>query len=169
MRKGLSDSWQEKQKGLKGHADSDWAGCLRTRRSTSGGTVSLGQHLLAHWSRTQVGVALSSGEAELNAALKAGCECIGVKVMAEELDIVLKIELLGDSSAAKGTLARQGSGKIKHLHTKQLWLQEKVHQGEICYEKIPRAINVADALTHHWSNSEGNNHFRRMGVVTLTS
>ena len=114
--------WQDRQVLLRGHADSDWAGCQRTRRSTSGGSVSLGQHLLAHWSRTQVGVALSSGEAELNAALKTACESIGLRVMAEEMNIELSIEINGDSSAAKGTLARQGSGKIKHLHTKQLWI-----------------------------------------------
>lgn len=35
-----------------------------------------GSHLIANWARTQVGVALSSGKAELNAELKVGCEAI---------------------------------------------------------------------------------------------
>ena len=38
-----------------------------------------GSCLVAHWSRTQVSVALSSAEAELNAAVKAACEAIGMK------------------------------------------------------------------------------------------
>ena len=64
---------------LTGYSDSDWAGCRRTRRSTSGGVVLHGTHLLLHWSRTQAGVALSSAEAELNATLKIGCEMLGIR------------------------------------------------------------------------------------------
>ena len=42
----------------------DWAGCERTRKSTSGGVVMLGRHCIKHWSSTQPSVSLSSGEAE---------------------------------------------------------------------------------------------------------
>jgi len=161
--------WQGHQRVLSGYGDSDWAGCVKTRRSTSGGYVALGSHLLAHWARTQIGVALSSGEAELNSALKLGCEAIGIQVMASELEINLNIEMYGDSSAAKGTLARQGSGKIKHLSTKQLWLQEKVTSGDIKYHKIPRAKNASDVLTHHWVGPEGSRHFRRRGVEPVAT
>ena len=160
--------WQDEQQSIVGHADSDWAGCLKTRRSTSGGTLMIGSHLLAHWARTQVGVALSSGEAELNAALKVGCEAIGLQVMAEELEIKMRIELLGDSSAAKGTLSRQGSGKVKHLETKQLWMQEKISNEVIKYDKIPRSKNFADAFTHYWTAEEGLIHFRKMNIQTVT-
>ena len=44
--------------------DIDWAGCPKTRKSTSGGAVMLGKHAIKHWSSTQPSVALSSGEAE---------------------------------------------------------------------------------------------------------
>ena len=46
------------------YAASDWAGCPRSRRSTSGGCIMVGAHLLKCWSSTQAGVAMSSGEAE---------------------------------------------------------------------------------------------------------
>ena len=55
----------------------DCAGRTRTRRSTSGGTLSFGSLCLAHRSRTLASVALSSGEAELNGALKGCCELLG--------------------------------------------------------------------------------------------
>ena len=45
--------------------DSDWAGCRTTRKSTSGGVIKLGAHVLTSWSKTQATVATSSGEAEL--------------------------------------------------------------------------------------------------------
>ena len=45
-------------------SDSEWAGCVRTRRSTSGGVVTIGGSAIKHWSLTQATVAFSSGEAE---------------------------------------------------------------------------------------------------------
>ena len=50
--------------------DADWATCRETRRSNAGGTVMLGNHLIAAWSRVQLRIALSSGEAELYAGLR---------------------------------------------------------------------------------------------------
>ena len=43
----------------------DFAGCKRTRRSTSGGVIRVGSCTLKHWSVTRSTIALSSGEAEL--------------------------------------------------------------------------------------------------------
>ena len=45
-------------------SDSDWAGCAKTRRSTSSSYVMLGGHHLAASATTQHVVATSSGEAE---------------------------------------------------------------------------------------------------------
>ncbi len=33
--------------------DSDWAGCIKTRRSTSAGVVMMGSHMIKHWSSQQ--------------------------------------------------------------------------------------------------------------------
>ena len=76
--------WAAEEKEVKVQVDSDWAGCLVTRRSTSGGVLLKGPHVLGHWSRTQPTVALSSGEAEVNAALKGGCEILSVKELLEQ-------------------------------------------------------------------------------------
>ena len=35
------------------HCDTDYAGCLTTRRSTSGGVALRGHHLLKQWSSTE--------------------------------------------------------------------------------------------------------------------
>ena len=73
--------WQEMPKEVTVLADSDWAGCRRTRRSTSGGAIVLGGRLVKHWSRTHASVALSSAEAELVSMVKGCCEVIGVRDM----------------------------------------------------------------------------------------
>ena len=51
--------WQSAPSRVVGFTDSDWGGCVRTRRSTSGGCLFLGAHLIQHWSRTQQSVSLS--------------------------------------------------------------------------------------------------------------
>ena len=159
----LAYPWQDAPGYLIGNSDSDWAGCAKSRRSTSGGGIKFGDHLVAHWSRTQACVALSSGEAELNAMLKTACEGLSVKHLMEEVGVEAGLHLKGDSSASHGTLQRLGTGRIKHLETRQLWLQEKIYQGCISVEKVPRRDNWADVLTHGWTTSD-NYQFTSMGV-----
>jgi hypothetical protein len=43
------------------HVDANWAGCRRTRKSTSGGCAMLGKHCIKAWSKTQSIKAKSSG------------------------------------------------------------------------------------------------------------
>ena len=50
--------------------DAEWATCKESRRSNSGCTLQLGDHLIAAWSRVQPRIALSSGEAELYAGMR---------------------------------------------------------------------------------------------------
>ena len=64
--------YQEKPNELTVWTDSDYAGCLRTRKSTSGGVIMIGNHWLKGWSTTQNVVALSSGEAEYYSMVKRG-------------------------------------------------------------------------------------------------
>ena len=47
-------------------------------KSTSGGCIHRGQHMLKFWSKTQAVVALRSAEAELDAAVKASQEVLGM-------------------------------------------------------------------------------------------
>ena len=155
--------WQDSSQVIQTFTDSDWAGCSRTRRSTSGGAVHIGGHLISHWSKTQQTVALSSGEAELNATLKGACESLGQKYLMEELGVEMNIQMYGDSSASQGTIQRQGSGRIKHLSVRQLWIQERVALKELDTFKIPRAQNRADALTHSWTGAD-TKHFLRMNI-----
>ena len=68
--------WQEAPDAAKGYSDSDWAGDRETGKSTSGGLVMLGSHLIKSWSRTQDSVTLSSAEAELVALGKLAMEVL---------------------------------------------------------------------------------------------
>ena len=117
-----------------------------------------GTHLIVHWSRTQQLVALSSAEAELNAAVKAAQEGLGIAHLAEECGRWYRVRLLGDSSANHGMIQRQGAGKVKHLGVRQLWLQQQAELGTCVHEKVPRAVNYSDIATHYWARADGDSH-----------
>ena len=133
--------------------DSDWAGDLGSRRSTSGGVIIYRGAVMSHWSKSQSNVALSSAEAELNASVKGLSELIGLSHLVEETQKVsVNLVLCTDASACKGMLLRHGAGKVKHLSAKQLWAQECVKTFQIAILKVPREQNPADVLTHSVSN-----------------
>jgi hypothetical protein len=127
--------------------DTDFAGCLQTRKSTSGGVITIGDHVIKTWSNTQSTIALSSGEAEYYGMVKGGSQALGVKSMLHDLGVNLNIRLRTDASAAKGIATRRGLGKIRHIEVNQLWLQEKVNSGEIQVMKVKGEGNLADGLT----------------------
>ena len=119
--------WQKRFDEMHAYADSDWAGCAETRRSTSGGLVLLGSHSIKHWSTTQATIALSSGEAEYAALVKAGSNLLGVRAMMEDLGVRdVPLHLHSDSAAAIGIASRTGLGKLRHLEVHLLWIQQHV-------------------------------------------
>ena len=141
--------WQESEAALNVYTDSDWAGCVRSRRSTSGGLVMLGKHPLKAWSSTQSVVAMSSAEAELYSACDGACRGLGLQTMLGELGANAELSLFLDSSAAKAFASTRGIGRMRHLSVKTLWLQSAVHRGRLKLFKVWGEINPADVLTKY--------------------
>ena len=131
------------------YVDSDFAGCVETRRSTSGGCLMLGGHLLKHWSSTQKTIALSSGEAELSGILKGTSEALGMQSLAADLGLVFDVAVRTDASAAVGICRRAGIGKVRHLAVGQLWVQERLRLRDFQLFKHPGERNPGDILTKH--------------------
>ena len=147
----MSYPWQQGEVSLKVYSDTDWAGCEKTRRSTSGGIVMRGIHYIRSWAKTQAVVALSSGEAELHGIVKAAAEGIGTRGIGRDLGDEVKSNVLvyADASAAIGMIARQGVGKIRHLDTRLLWVQESNVRYGLDYAKVKGTLNPADAFTKY--------------------
>jgi hypothetical protein len=139
----------EEAKEITVHSDTDFAGCRKTRKSTSGGVLMISSHLIKSWSSTQTVIALSSGEAEYYGMVKAAAQGIGTKAMLLDLGVTIEepIEVKSDASAAIGIAQRRGMGKVRHIETNQLWLQERVATGSIKITKIGTHDNLADQLT----------------------
>merc|ERR1712127_289104 len=105
-------NWQMPVNEINAFTDSDWGGDVRTRKSTSGGCIMNGNHLILHWSRTQQTIALSSAEAELNAMCKGGQEGLAATIMAGEVGLIVTLRIRTDASAAVAIIQRQGSGRV---------------------------------------------------------
>ena len=129
------------------YTDSDWAGCRLTRRSTSGSAIFLGKHVLQFACKLQI-VALSSGEAELCAQSAGLAEAIGIHFVLLEFGIQTHIVGKCDSAAARGKANRSGTGRLKHLELKQIWIQKYVRDRVVHVQWIPRKANPSDGLTH---------------------
>ena len=87
--------------------------------------------------------------------VKGACQAMGIRNMLRDLGVFQeKVEVKTDASAAIGIASRRGAGKVRHIETNQLWLQEKVSQGEIKVIKIKGTENPADHLTKAL-NAEG--------------
>ena len=116
--------WQGMPTMVRTYSDADWAGCKATRKSTTGGCILVGSHCVKGWSKTQALVALSSGESEFYATLKAAAETLGIISMMEDFGWHLSGEIWGDASAALGIINRRGLGKTRHIDTGLLWIQQ---------------------------------------------
>lgn len=80
--------------------DSDWSCGVFSLRLCSGGWVELEGHLLCHRGKLEANIALSSGEAELNAAATGIFEGIGEAELYRELSGVQpQLEICVDASA----------------------------------------------------------------------
>ena len=141
--------FQEEPDGVTTHSDTDWAGCVRTRKSTSGGCVMMGGHSVKAWSATQASVALSSGEAEYYGVVRATGVGLGVQALLRDAGVHMPVRVWTDSSAAMGTAGRQGLGKMRHLECHSLWLQQRLRRKELQFLKIPGESNPADLSTKH--------------------
>ena len=111
--------WQTAD-GIEVYSDTDWSGCPRTRRSTSGGCVMIGRHVIRTWSSTQPSVTLSSGEAEFYGLVKAAGAGLGHQSIMRDFGLTVPVRVWTDSSAALGISTRSGLSKLRHLETHTL-------------------------------------------------
>ena len=114
----------------------------------------IGQHCIRTWSSTQPSVTLSSGEAEYYGLVKAAGAGLGHQSLMMDLGLKLPVTAWTDSSAAIGIASRSGLGKLRHLETHTLWLQEKVRTGAIVVKKVRGEVNPADLFTKHLPSRE---------------
>ena len=138
---------RQDQCGLTVETDSDWAGEATRRRSTSGMIIRRGKHLIRHTSTLQSVLALSSAEAEFYALTKGAAYALGVQSLFNDWGVQVDITMFTDSSSGLSFSSRRGLGKMRHIQTRFLWLQDLVASKALNVRKILGTLNPADILT----------------------
>ena len=156
---------QEPTDDVRVYSDSDWAGCRKSRKSTSGGAIMIGAHCIRSWSKTQATIALSSAEAELVALVKATCEGIGMSSLLRDIGRKSRIQVYADASAALGIVSRKGIGKLRHLDTSMLWIQQKELRNAVEFMKVDGAVNPADLMTKNLAAPTASIHKETLRIV----
>eukprot|EP00435_Cladocopium_sp_Y103_P070326 s53_g35.t1 len=134
--------------GVTAYSDSDWAGDLKTRRSTSGSVIKWGSHTLLVKGSSQKVVALSSSESEYYAMARTATLSEFIRGIFEFWGWKARVtKLKVDSSSAKALSERRGVGQSRHIQAKFLWVQDRVAEKLLEIEKVKGPENDADLVT----------------------
>ena len=149
--------------------DSDWAGDLRTRKSTSGFLLSIFGLCFHFGSRTQAIHAMSSGEAELYAIGTATAEALRVRSFLTELKIfqIIKILIYTDSAAGKSMATRLGiSKRLRHVQLRHLFVQHLVSQQVVQLRKVQGNQNASDIFAKYVKAETLQHHLSEVGLIS---
>ena len=90
--------------------------------------------------------------------------CARTPILAKDLGIHLTLDILTDATAAIGICRRRGLGKVKHLHTADLWVQDRLRKRDFALTKVLGADNPADLLTKHVPRDVMRKHMEFIGL-----
>ena len=127
--------------------DSDWATDQQNRKSKSAVHIYVGDCLLYSYTRRQTVIAQSSAEAEFYASASGVSEGILLRKVLAFFGLPLGLRALTDSAANNAMAHRLGVGKVRHLETKVLWLQQLVYRGLLTMTWKAGRFNNADLGT----------------------
>ena len=131
-----------------GYSDADWACDPVTRKSTSCTLCHVDQFLLTSECRGQGTVALSSGESELYALGALSAELIFAQTILKEIGLSFLIHARADSSTARAVATKQGaSRKMKHIHTRFLFIQDLVFRKLLTMSSVKSDVYPSDMET----------------------
>ncbi|CAL9017564.1 unnamed protein product, partial [Prunus brigantina] len=130
--------------------DSDWAGDINTRRSTTGFVVYLGSNPVSWQSKKQGSVSRSSTEAEYKALANASADVVWIRQLLVDLHVYLSeppILYCDNLSALALSSNPIYHSRIKHLDIDFHFIRERVQRMDFLVQYIPTNEQVADVLT----------------------
>ncbi|GJU22914.1 retrovirus-related pol polyprotein from transposon TNT 1-94 [Tanacetum coccineum] len=155
---------------LTAFSDADHAGCLDTRKSTSGGIQFLGDKLVSWMLKKQNCTAMSSAEAEY-VALSASCaQVMWMRTQLQDYGFNYnKIPLYCDSQSAIAISCNPVQhSRTKHIHTRYHFIKEQVENGIIELYFVRTEYQLADMFTKALPEDRFKYLVRRIGMRCLT-
>lgn len=132
-----------------GYTDADYAGCIDTRKSTSGYVFIIADGPVTWKSQKQNVVAQSTTEAEYIALALGTREALWLKSFLKELDIEIpSIRINVDNqSAIKLAHAHQFHSRTKHIDVKVHFVRDECEKGNIIVSYVNSSEQLADLFT----------------------
>ncbi|KAL0431343.1 UNVERIFIED_CONTAM: Secreted RxLR effector protein [Sesamum radiatum] len=152
-----------------GYSDSDFAGCVDSRKSTSGYIFMIASGAVSWRSAKQTLVATSTMKAEFVSCFEATSHGVWLKSFISGLRIMDSISrplrIFSDNSAAVFMAKNNKSGsRSKHIDIKYLAIRERVKEGKVVIEHISTKLMLADPLTKGMPLKNFKDHVARMGI-----
>ncbi|KAK2989521.1 hypothetical protein RJ640_005413 [Escallonia rubra] len=155
---------------LVGFSDSDYAGCLVDRKSTSGTCQFLGDALVSWHSKKQTSVALSTAEAEYVAAESCCAQVLWMRQTLRDFGVSIDhIPIMCDSSSAIDISKNHVQhSRTKHIDIRHHFLRDNVQKGLIELKKVGSEDQLADILTKPLAESSFCSLRHRLGMCHLS-
>ena len=154
---------------MEGFSDSDWAGCVDTRRSTSGFVWIMGGGAICWRSKLQTIVALSSTEAEYVGATPAVQEVIWLRDLLCELGITDNSPSLlnmDNRGAISLTCGAGDSNRTKHIDIRYHFIRSHVECKCVKVQYLSTDEMTADILTKNLSRTKHAYFVGKLGLVS---
>lgn len=152
------------------YTDSDFAGDIDSRKSTSGYVFLMDEAAVAWLSKKQPIVTLSTTEAEYVAASVCACQAIWFKRIQEELgyEVSKSTRIMCDNtSTIKLSKNPVFHGRCKHIGVRFHFLRDLVNNGEISLEHCGSQEQVADIFTKALSREAFEKLRSRLGICSV--
>ncbi|KAL0536844.1 hypothetical protein IC582_025807 [Cucumis melo] len=138
------------RKTIEAYTDSDWAGSVIDKKSTSDYCTFVWGNLVTWRSKKQSVVARSSAEAEYRAMSLGICEEIWLQKVLSDLhqECETPLKLFCDNKAAISIANNPVQhDKTKHVEIDRHFIKERLDSGSICIPYIPSSQQIVDVLT----------------------
>nr|GEX74000.1 retrovirus-related Pol polyprotein from transposon TNT 1-94 [Tanacetum cinerariifolium] len=155
---------------LTAFSDADHAGCIDSRKSTSGGIQILGDKLVSWMSKKKNCTAMSSAEAEYM-ALSASCaQVLWMRTQLQDYGFNYnKIQLYCNSqSAIEISCNPVKHSRTKHIHTRYHFIMEQIENGIIELYFVRTEYQLADMFTKALPEDRFKYLVRQIGMRCLT-
>jgi len=156
---------------LIGYTDSDFAGCIDSRKSTSGYVFLMAGGAVSWKSVKQTLVASSTMEAEFVTCYEASNQAIWLWNFVSGLQLVdlieMPLQLYCDNRVAELYYKNdKSSARSRHIDIKFLVIKDRVRNNIVSVDSISTSLNIADPFTEGLSPKVFLEHVAHIGMTS---